>query len=115
MNFDLFKLFLPFFVVSSHFKLIPVFEIPPARLDLDLDKPYMFSLKGQAGLFFPFLWLVKLRLRLQGPAALLHLLNTSLEAPQVAALDHLVKEDLGHSGVQQLQVIVETNQQPQPV
>lgn len=51
---------------------------------------------------------------MRGLTALLHLLNTSLEAPQVAAFDHLVKEDLGHSSVQQLQVIVETNQQPQP-
>ena len=49
-----------------------------------------------------------------GFTALLHLLNTSLEAPQVAAFDHLVKEHLGHSRFQQLQVIVETNQQPQP-
>lgn len=49
-----------------------------------------------------------------GFTALLHLLNTSLEAPQVAAFDHLVKEHLGHSSFQQLQVIVETNQQPQP-
>lgn len=49
-----------------------------------------------------------------GFTAFLHLLNTSLEAPQVAAFDHLVKEHLGHSSFQQLQVIVETNQQPQP-
>lgn len=52
---------------------------------------------------------------MRGLTALLHLLNTSLEAPQAAAFDQLVKEHLGHGSVQQLQVIVETNQQPQPV
>lgn len=70
----------------------------------------MLALKGQARMFSPFLWPFPQRLSFQ-----LHLLNTSLEAPQMAALNHLVKEDSGRRGTQQLQVIVETDQQPQPV
>lgn len=44
-----------------------------------------------------------------------HLLNPGLEALQAAAFDHLMEENLGKCGIQQLQVIVETNQQSQPV
>lgn len=40
----------------------------------------------------------------KGLTHFLHLLNTSLKLPQAAAFDHLVKEHLGHSSVQQLQV-----------
>lgn len=58
----------------------------------------------------PLLRLVKRR-----PRTRPHLPDRGLEAPQTAALDHLVKEDSGRGGVQQLQVIVETNQQSQPV
>lgn len=60
--------------------------------------------------------LVKLRPRRpQWPASPLYLLDASLEALEAAALEHLVEKDLGQGGVQQLQVIIEANQQPQPV
>lgn len=52
---------------------------------------------------------------MQGAASHPYLLDASLEAPDAAALEHLVEKDLGQGGVQQLQTIIETNQQPQPV
>lgn len=55
------------------------------------------------------------KLRPQWPASPLYLLDASLEALEAAALEHLVEKDLGQGGVQQLQVIIEANQQPQPV
>lgn len=60
--------------------------------------------------------LVELRPRRpRWPASHLYLLDASLEALEAAALEHLVEKDLGQGGVQQLQVIIEANQQPQPV
>lgn len=56
-----------------------------------------------------------LRPRTQRPASHPYLLDASLEAPEAAALEHLVEKDLGQGGIQQLQTIIETNQQPQPV
>lgn len=50
-----------------------------------------------------------------GLSSHLYLLNASLEALEAAALEHLVEKDLGQGGVQQLQTIIETNQQPQPM
>lgn len=54
------------------------------------------------------------RLVKRGPRTRPHLPDGGLEAPQAAALDRLVQKDSGRGGVQQLQVIVEANQQPQP-
>lgn len=50
----------------------------------------------------------------RGPRARPHLPDRGLEAAQTAALEGPVQEDAGRGGVQQLQVVVETQQQPQP-